>query len=397
MKSCIAVPEIILPAEGIDPAKWAVIACDQHTSDPAYWEELEAFVGDAPSALRLTLPEIYLSSPDCGERIQRICAEMQRYRREGLFRKLPQGFILVTRKTPFSSPRTGIVLSVDLEEYSYLPDSKTRIRASEATILDRIPPRLKIREKVDLEFPHIMLLYNDPQDTVLGSLKGADLPVLYDFTLNMGGGSVCGKLISQTQEIISRFEALVRDGLLFMVGDGNHSLATAKAAWEKIKPTLSASERENHPARYALCEAVNLYDEGIQFEAIHRVVKGVDAQEFARSFSTTGGIGAGKIYIGGEGREISLPTSVPMAVAETDTAIAAYLEERGGCVDYIHGEEALCKLTRDHADCVGIALPKMKKSEMFTYVASYGCLPRKTFSMGESEEKRYYIEGKEIR
>ena len=146
MKSCIAVPEIILPAEGVDPSKWAVIACDQHTSDPAYWEELEALVGDSPSTLRLTLPEIYLSSPDCDARIANICEEMSRYCREGLLRKLPKGFVLVTRKTPYSSPRTGLVLSVDLEEYSYLPDSKTRIRASEATILERIPPRLKIRE-----------------------------------------------------------------------------------------------------------------------------------------------------------------------------------------------------------------------------------------------------------
>lgn len=397
MKSCIAVPEIILPAEGIDPSKWAVIACDQHTSDPAYWEELEAFVGNSPSTLRLTLPEIYLSSPDCDARIANICEEMSRYRREGLLRKLPKGFVLVTRKTPYSSPRTGLVLSVDLEEYSYLPDSKTRIRASEATILERIPPRLKIREKVELEFPHIMLLYNDPPDTVLGPLKNADLPVLYDFSLNMGGGSVCGRFVSETQEVISRFEALVKDGLLFMVGDGNHSLATAKAAWEKIKPTLSASERETHPARYALCEAVNLYDEGIRFEAIHRLVKGVDAQEFARSFRTTGGTGRGTMYIGGEGQEIPLPASVPLAVAETDCAIAAYLEVRGGSVDYIHGEDALRKQTQEHADYVGIALPKMQKSEMFAYVAAHGCLPRKTFSMGESEEKRYYIEGKEIR
>ena len=393
---CVHIPEILLPREGVDMEKWAVIACDQHTSDPVYWEKLEELIKDAPSTLRVTLPEIYLSG-DCSGRVAQVAETMKRYRAGGVFRKLPAGFVLVERDTPFSPTRCGIVIAVDLEKYSYEIGARAEIKATEATILERIPPRLKIREKVELEFPHIMLLYNDPLDIVLGPLKNADLPVLYDFSLNMGGGSVCGRFVSQTQEVISRFEALVKDGLLFMVGDGNHSLATAKAAWEKIKPTLSASERETHPARYALCEAVNLYDEGIRFEAIHRLVKGVDAQEFARSFRTTGGTGRGTMYIGGEGQEIPLPASVPLAVAETDCAIAAYLEVRGGSVDYIHGEDALRKLTQEHADYVGIALPKMQKSEMFAYVAAHGCLPRKTFSMGESEEKRYYIEGKEIR
>lgn len=396
MKSCIAVPEILLPKEGVDMGKWAVIACDQHTSDPAYWEQLEKEVADSPSTLRVTLPEIYLERPDCEQRIADICATLGRYMAEGLFRKLPRGFVLVTRKTLLSAPRTGLVLAVDLEEYSFLPDSKALIRASEATILERIPPRLKIRERVGVEFPHILLLYNDPQDTVLGPLKNASLPVLYDFTLNMGGGSVCGKFVSQTEEVIERFGALVRDGLLFMVGDGNHSLATAKASWDKIKETLSEEERKAHPARFALCEAVNLYDEGLGVEAIHRVVKGIDVQAFVKEFCTQGE-GHGTLYVGGEGKEISLPASVPQAVDEVDKQIAAFLKKHGGSVDYIHGEDALRQMTAEHSDRVGIALAKMEKSEMFAYVAQNGNLPRKTFSLGESEEKRYYIEGKEIR
>lgn len=396
MKSCIAVPEILLPRDHTEMEKWAVIACDQHTSDPAYWEELEKKIAGSPSTLYLTLPEIYLDHPDCERRIRDICATLHSYLEKGLFTKLPRGFILVTRKTNVSAPRTGIVLAVDLEEYSFLPGSKTMIRASEATILERIPPRLKIREKVSVEFPHIMLLYNDPQDTVLGPLKREALPVLYDFTLNMGGGSVCGKFVSNTQEVIDRFTSLIKDGLLFMVGDGNHSLATAKASWEKIKASLSEEEQATHPARFALCEAVNLYDEGLNVEAIHRVVKGVDAQTFLKEFKTEGA-GQGTLYIGGKGKKISLPASVPHAVEEVDLQIAAFLKKHGGSVDYIHGESALCKLTAEHAEDVGIALPKMDKSEMFAYVAQNGSLPRKTFSLGESEEKRYYIEGKEIR
>lgn len=396
MKSCIAVPEILLPRDHTEMEKWAVIACDQHTSDPAYWEELEKKIAGSPSTLYLTLPEIYLDHPDCERRIRDICSTLRSYLEKGLFTKLPRGFILVTRKTNVSAPRTGIVLAVDLEEYSFLPGSKTLIRASEATILERIPPRLKIREKVSVEFPHIMLLYNDPQDTVFGPLKRGALPVLYDFTLNMGGGSVCGKFVSNTQEVIDRFNSLIKDGLLFMVGDGNHSLATAKASWEKIKASLSEEEQATHPARFALCEAVNLYDEGLNVEAIHRVVKGVDVQTFLKEFKTEG-TGQGTLYIGGKGKKISLPASVPHAVEEVDLQIAAFLKKHGGSVDYIHGESALCKLTAEHEEDVGIALPKMDKSEMFAYVAQNGSLPRKTFSLGESEEKRYYIEGKEIR
>ena len=195
-------------------------------------------------------------------------------------------FVLVRRKTPYSPERTGIVLAVDLEEYSYEKQSDAAIRATEATILERIPPRLKIRERAELEFPHIMLLYDDPCDLALGDLKRrSDLQKLYDFELNMGGGHVSGFFVPDYEEVIAGFERLKKDGLLFMVGDGNHSLATAKALWEKIKLELPKSEREGHPARYALCEAVNLYDEGIRFEAIHRLVKGVDAEKFSKYFS----------------------------------------------------------------------------------------------------------------
>ena len=263
-KTCIAVPEIVLPAAGVDMTAWAVIACDQHTSDAAYWEELDRFVGDRPSALRLTLPEIYLS--DSERRTAEIERTMREYRARGIFRKLPPGFVAVGRSAPGTPVRRGIVLAVDLEAYSYAPKSDAMIRATEATILSRIPPRLKIRENVSLEFPHIMLLYDDPSDTVGQCVRARLGETLYDFDLNMGGGHIRGRFVSDCAPVIAAFASLIKDGLLFMVGDGNHSLATAKAAWERLKPSLSAAERETHPARYALCEAVNLYDECIRFE-----------------------------------------------------------------------------------------------------------------------------------
>lgn len=393
-KTCIAVPEIVLPAAGVDMTAWAVIACDQHTSDAAYWEELDRFVGGRPSALRLTLPEIYLS--DSERRTAEIERTMRDYRARGIFRKLPPGFVAVGRSAPGMPVRRGIVLAVDLEAYSYAPKSDAMIRATEATILSRIPPRLKIRENVSLEFPHIMLLYDDPSDTVGQCVRARLGETLYDFDLNMGGGHIRGRFVSDCAPVIAAFASLIKDGLLFMVGDGNHSLATAKAAWERLKPSLSAAERETHPARYALCEAVNLYDEGIRFEAIHRFVTGIDPDKFARSLSFAGE-GAGELCIGGKSTPLRLPADVPQAVAAADEAIGAYIAENGGEVDYVHGDDAVRALTAKRKDSAAILLPKMDKAALFDAVKRGGSLPRKTFSMGESEEKRYYIEGKEIK
>ena len=393
-KTCIAVPEIVLPAAGVDMTAWAVIACDQHTSDAAYWEELDRFVGDRPSALRLTLPEIYLS--DSERRTAEIERTMREYRARGIFRKLPPGFVAVGRSAPGTPVRRGIVLAVDLEAYSYAPKSDAMIRATEATILSRIPPRLKIRENVSLEFPHIMLLYDDPSDTVGQCVRARLGETLYDFDLNMGGGHIRGRFVSDCAPVIAAFVSLIKDGLLFMVGDGNHSLATAKAAWERLKPSLSAAERETHPARYALCEAVNLYDEGIRFEAIHRFVTGIDPDKFARSLSFAGE-GAGELCIGGKSAPLRLPADVPQAVAAADEAIGAYIAENGGEVDYVHGDDAVRALTAKRKDSAAILLPKMDKAALFDAVKRGGSLPRKTFSMGESEDKRYFIEGKEIK
>lgn len=392
-RTCISLPEIILPAEGTDMTAWAVIACDQHTSDPAYWDSLDAFVADRPSTLRLTLPEIYL--PESGKRTAEIERTMLDYRARGIFRKLPPGFVYVERSTSYTAMRRGIVLAVDLEQYSYAKKSDAMIRATEATILDRIPPRLKIREGASLEFPHILLLYDDPDGIVDKCARERAGELLYDFDLNMGGGHVRGRFIAECAPVLQAFSSLVKDGLLFMVGDGNHSLATAKASWEKIKESLPAQERETHPARYALCEAVNIYDDGISFEAIHRYVTGIDAEKFAAGFPSCGE-GRGALCVAGKSRPIDLPAGIPEAVASVDAYIASYIAANGGAVDYVHGDEALLALS-EREGSAGILLPKMDKADFFASVKRGGSLPRKTFSMGESEEKRYYIEGKEIK
>ncbi len=395
-KSCIAVPEILLPAEGIDLTAWAVIACDQHTSDLSYWEKLSAFVGDKPSTLRMILPEVYMETErDYSARIAAANRAMEAYLAGGVFRRLPRGFVVTERSTPFSPMRRGIVLAVDLEAYSYRREDAAAIRASEATIVERIPPRLKIRAGAPLELPHIMLLYDDPHGTVQAAAARAAGETVYDFSLNMGGGHIRGRFLAETAPVINAFSALEKDGMLFMVGDGNHSLATAKAAWDAMKESLPPSERERHPARYCLCEAVNLYDEGIRFEAIHRLVKGVDAEAFCAFMQK--GESALALYAGGKRLPLGKCAPAAEAVAQTDARIAAYLAENGGSVDYVHGEDALAALTAEREDLVGVLLPKMNKAELFPQVLAHGSLPRKTFSMGESAEKRYYLEAKEIR
>lgn len=395
-ESCIKIPEILLP-DVEDMTAWAVIACDQHTSDENYWQQLDALIGDKPSALRLILPEIYLEN-DCRKRCEAIFSVMRKYRAESVFKKLPAGFVLVERSTYFSPTRFGIVLALDLERYSYEKGNTAAIRASEATIVERIPPRLKIREDALYELPHIMVLYNDPEDTVLKDLKARreDLPVLYDFELNMRGGHAKGYFVRESEQVARKLDALCsKDGLLFVVGDGNHSLATAKAHWDKVKAALPPEERAEHPARFALCEAVNVYDEGIRFRSINRIVKGVDAEKFVKGVRFSGGQD-GALYVNGERQAVKVADDIARAVAETDAYIEAYIKANGGKVDYIHGEDAVRALTENNADYVGVVLPIMDKGALFTQVVKYGNLPRKTFSMGESAEKRYYIEAKEI-
>ena len=393
--NCIAVPEILLPREGTDLSAWAVIACDQYSSDEKYWEELDRYVGNRPSTLRMIFPEVYMEG-DGTARIEAVKKAMNRYLQEKRFRRLPAGFILTERSTKYNPMRRGIVLAVDLEAYSFRHEDRAQIRSSEGTILGRIPPRMKIRRDAPLEFPHIMLLYDDPEDRVMRAARANAGEIVYDFDLNMNGGHIRGSFIADTAPVTEAFLSVKKDGMQFIVGDGNHSLATAKACWEEMKGGLTEEERIRHPARYCLCEAVNIFDDGIIFGAIHRVVKGVDPERFSSLFERDPG-GNACLYIGGEKIPVRLPENAARAVARADEIIAEYLGENPGSVDYIHGEEYLRNLTAGNPGYVGIALPKMDKNMLFGQILAHGNLPRKTFSIGESVEKRYYLEGKEIR
>lgn len=395
----IKIPEILLPAN-VNMTAWAVNACDQFTSDEKYWKSVREQVGLKPSTYNLIYPEIYLNDhPE--SRIKAINSAMQQYVDGGIFREITGGFILVERTTE-SGTRTGLVLAVDLEDYSFEKGSKALIRSTEATILERIPPRVKIRENAVIELPHVMLLYDDRQNVVLNAVKRGD--ELYDFELMMNGGRVKGTYVPNAEEVIQAFDSLlddevctekygVNEKLLFAVGDGNHSLATAKTCWENLKQTLTPEQRQNHPARFALVEAVNIYDPALKFEPIHRLVKTDKAEEFADSLGFTGD-GRAEVVVDGVRREIAFPSNVPEGIRLLDAAISEFIATYGGEADYIHGEEELISLSSCGA---GVLLPPICKDDFFRLIISGGNLPRKTFSMGEGNEKRYYIEAKKIK
>lgn len=385
-------PEILLPADGTDMQKWAVNACDQFTSDYAYWQEVEKQVSGYPSTFNLIFPEIYLKDkPE--ERIKKINSTMQEYLDKGIFKCVTGGFILVERTTE-SGTRTGIVIAVDLDEYSFVQSDNASIRSTEATVPERIPPRVEIRKDAPIELPHAMLLYNDEANAVLKSVEYGE--VLYDFDLQMNGGHIKGTYIKNSVAVAEKLLSLTdKSGMLFAVGDGNHSLATAKTCWENIKKTLTEEEIKCHPARYALCEAVNIFDPALNFEPIHRLIKCKNAQKFVDKLKT---FGNKKAYIVANEKKIEIPfaDNIPEGIRALDNCISDFIKENGGEVDYIHGEAELINFTQDK-NCVGILLPAIAKNDFFNLIVSGGNLPRKTFSMGEGNEKRYYVEAKKIR
>lgn len=396
--STIIIPQIYLPAVD-DLGAWATIACDQYTSDGAYWQKLESFVGDKPSTLNLIFPEIYLGDNN-SQRIARINENMRTYLASGVFRPYT-GLVLVERTTR-SGTRTGILLAVDLEEYSFRPASKAPVRSTEATILERIPPRVAIRKDAPIELPHIMLLYDDAYGEVLAAAERGEK--LYDFELNMGGGHVKGTAITNGEEVISQLMRLSRipesvkkygraEELLFVVGDGNHSLAAAKQCWDDLKSSLTPEEREVHPARFALAEAVNIYDPALRFEPIHRFVK-TDKPDLFLKGMPSGGSGRAVVVIDGKRGAVHFPENIPEGIRALDEYITTFITTHGGSVDYVHGADEVAALS---GDGVGILLPAISKNDLFRLVIEGGNLPRKTFSMGDGDEKRYYIEAKAIK
>ncbi len=406
--------DILLP-QNVDLTKWSVVACDQYTSEPDYWAAVEQFVGDAPSMLRLTLPEIYLEQQDVSQRIAAVTQNMQNYLEAGIFKTYPHAYIYLERTLADGRVRRGLIGAVDLEAYDYAAGAQPLIRATEGTVLERIPPRVRVRENAPLESPHVMLLIDDPKKRVIEPLTEAagGFQKLYDFDLMQGGGHVTGYLVSEEQaarleralgRLCDKSAQQYEHPLLFAVGDGNHSLATAKACFEQYKKTHSEKEWKKSPARYALAEVVNLHDDALQFEPIHRVVFGVNPDHFLRKLteyfdvSATIDIGQTFKYVTGDkmGDITILNPDSNLCVGTVQGFIDAYTAKYGGKTDYIHGEDVVVSLG-SRPDSIGLILPKMGKSELFRTIQKDGILPRKTFSMGHANDKRFYLECRKIK
>ena len=417
-------PANILLPQDCGLTKWAVVACDQYTSQPEYWERVDQFVGDAPSTLRLILPESKLESEHVEEEIQKINQTMEQYLEEGRLRELEDAMIFLERKLSNGKTRLGLIGKLDLEQYSYEKGSGTPIRATEGTVLSRIPPRMKVRKNAPIELPHIMVLIDDPKKEIIEPFLRKEskkqMQMIYSTTLMEQGGRVSGYLLSKEQadkvqkqlagladpaRFAQFYHAEGKPVLTYAMGDGNHSLATAKACWEELKPTLSEAERQTHPARYALVELVNLHDDSLEFEPIHRVLFGVDPKQLLADLLAAY---PGAHYGAGEGHQITyvLPgergiLTVPHPTAQLEvgtlqTFLDQYLEAHGGKIDYIHGEDVVEQLVQQ-PDSIGFLLPGMGKDQLFPTVIFDGALPRKTFSMGEARDKRYYLEARRIR
>ena len=400
----IHAPHILLPRKGVDLTAFAVIACDQFTSNQEYWKEVDKLCEGKPSTYHMMFPEAYLGKVDEEKYISQINKTIQEYLDDKVLVDQGECFILVDRKTTVVERRLGLVIAIDLEDYTYAKGVKSLIRASEATIVERIPPRLKIRQDAAVELPHILFLFDDKKRAIIEDLyaKREQFEKVYDFKLMKNGGHIRGYKITDTKPIIKQFEELLKEnnnGLLFIVGDGNHSLATAKAHWDKIKVNLSKEERENHPARYALVEALNIYDEGLIFEPIHRVIFNPDEDFIPGLKRVLKGENKTYIYSSSFGKEeISIPKVGPEAYKIVQTYIDSYLKNHPSTsVDYIHDELHTIEVAKNHPGSVALIMPALTKGDIFAYIAKDEVLPRKAFSMGHAVEKRYYLESKRIK
>jgi Protein of unknown function (DUF1015) len=433
-QTCFRLPRVLLPRTGIDLRKWAVIACDQHTSEPDYWRRVEREVGSAPSTLNLIFPEAYLEAPDAAARIGRIQAAMRDYLAEGLLRE--HGGAIYVERTVGKRLRRGLLLEFDLEAYDFRNESTSPIRPTEGTMVERLAPRIAVRRGAELELPHVLALIDDPAGTVIEPIgaERSNLAKLYETELMLGGGRVAGYAIDAARG--ERAERALRGlgdpsafaarygvpagtpVMLFAMGDGNHSLATAKAYWDSIKASVAG----DHPSRFALVEVENIHDPALEFSPIHRLLFGVTcemrqalAQEFGSRMSCTDVASAaamrdavraarGSRHVAGligpgahfSVIEIAEPPST-LAVGTLQPFIDRFIERNGAArVDYVHGDDVLERLATEKG-CVGIQLPAVGKQDLLRMVVREGPLPRKTFSMGEADEKRFYIEARRIR
>jgi hypothetical protein len=431
----VQIPQVLLPSSGIDLQKWAVIAVDQYTSQPEYWENVEKFVGDAYSTFHIVLPEVYLDGEDVEFRIRSIQQRMKDYLAQNVFNSY-ENFIYVERSIE-GKRRKGLVVALDLENYDYRPGSDTLIRASEATIVERIPPRLKIRNGAVLESPHVLILIDDPGRTVIEPIANqkVHLNKLYDFDLMMDSGHLTGYALQSSElesRVVNALGNLAQQSsfsskydlpdetkmLLYAVGDGNHSMATAKAWWEQIKSKVGF----DHPARYILVEIENIYDEGLEFEPIHRVLFNIEEDIFHALGEYFGDnlkvhkcngqeemMREVKMFVNDDHIHrvgIITPSSVSIMDVSNPTAnlpvatLQSFLDDfmkrrKAQKIDYVHGDDVVYKLS-NKANNIGFYVPAMRKSDLFKTVIMDGNLPRKTFSMGHAKEKRFYMECRKI-
>ncbi len=443
---------ILLPEDGCDLCRWASLACDQFTSQPEYWREAEEIVGDAPSTLRMMIPEVYLEQPGLPARITGAHAAMRQYAQQVLRRRV-DGYIYVERIFEDGTVRQGLVGQVDLEAYSYQPGAEPLVRPSENTVLERIPPRLAVRRAAPLESPHIIMLVDDSEKTLIEAIAAQKdrLQPVYDTPLMLGGGQIRGWAVTEEQTLAQISAALAALGdanrfarlygadagqkpFVLAVGDGNHSLATAKAYWEEIKQTISPEARQTHPARWCLAELENIQSPAIEIEPIHRAVFGVQMADFLREFEAFLRTAGAQVRVTDVAAEAGVAENAPVAEAcggmdetgaEAETQVFVVLQSGQRTVlraaqapqplavgtleaflqqyqaqrperkvDYIHGEDTVEKLAGE--DAVGVLLPPFEKSDLFRGVALGGVLPKKTFSMGHATQKRYYLECRRI-
>ena len=425
----VKIPKILLP-KNLETSTWATIACDQYTQDRDYWNKVYSIVGSKPSTVKITFPEVYLPDPGRKERIQNIKAEMNKYISEGIFSPPKETAVYLERTTKYGRVRKGLVVAVDLDTYEWKPFSKALIRATEATIVERIPPRMEIRREAIIETPHIMLLVNDPKNYLIEGLaqRVKNKNPLYEGNLMMNSGSVKGWEVSDEYDIeymrvslekLAKENTSPKDGsiFLFAVGDGNHSLATAKATWEEYK--------KNHPGvsncnmKYALIEIVNIYDTGLTFEPIHRVIFDINSEELINFLSQKfeGNIeylndfdtlknkvdnsksDFGFVFVNNnKAQYVYLKTDIKeLPISQLQPSIDEYLNmvNKKGNIDFIHGADEFCRLGNQKGTTT-IYLPPINKDSFFATISTKGPLPRKSFSMGEADEKRFYLECRQI-
>lgn len=409
--------DILIP-RGIDMTAWSVVACDQYTSQPEYWKEAEKETNGKPTALNIILPEVYLESDECEKRTENINAQMKKYISDGIFKTYRNCYIYVERTLKNGKIRRGIIGAADLEDYDYSKGSESPVRATEGTVSERIPPRLKVRMNAKLELPHVMILIDDRKKEILEYLneKKSEMELIYDFDLMMDSGHLKGYLLndeladyvekkleafSDKEYFEDKYSVKNKNPLVFAVGDGNHSLATAKEYYNEVKKKYG-EKALSMPARYALAEIVNLHDDSLEFEAIHRVLFNVDVENIKRelmkiSSPEKNDIGQKFVFVSGDSEEtlyITKPTA-NLTVGTIQNFIDEYIRKNGGEVDYIHGKDVVKNLSRDKNSC-GFVFDAMNKNDLFKTVILDGALPRKTFSMGEACDKRFYTEARII-